>query len=216
MNDKKITKKLEKINKMIQENNVAFKTATKAQKRVMIAQDVLAQIKAKRYVADSGTWVDPTFSGKWNHDAPNDNASVQQMFASKEIESCSVCALGSMFMSCTNLNNHTTFAQFNCESDDIGSMIDREDGGFSNGLDRFFTKNQLTLIEIYFEKGDGYFSIENDTVDTNSRFYKSIDFNHVYAFYDECDSDQERLTAIMKNIIKNDGTFVPEKLKVMY
>lgn len=39
--------------------NEKFKKATKAQKRVMIAQDVLAQIKTKRYVAESGCWVQP-------------------------------------------------------------------------------------------------------------------------------------------------------------
>ncbi len=41
---------MSKINKL----NAEFKKATKAQKRVMIAQDVLAQLKAKRYVAEIG------------------------------------------------------------------------------------------------------------------------------------------------------------------
>jgi hypothetical protein len=215
MNDKKITKKLEKINKLIAENNAAFKKATKAQKRVMIAQDVLAQIKAKRYVAEPGRWVVPTFSENFcnTDDYPDTVPSVQQLFASKEIESCNVCALGGLFMSCTNLNNHTTYDQFNDESEDIGSLIGYEEG-LSNELDVFFSKNQLTLIEIYFEDGEGYFSIDNETVDTGSRFYKSIDFDHVNSFNDKYQDDDDRLKAIMKNIVENNGTFVPEKLKV--
>ena len=36
----------------IKKLNEEFKKATEAQKRVMIAQDVLAQLKAKRYVAE--------------------------------------------------------------------------------------------------------------------------------------------------------------------
>jgi len=214
MNDKKITKKLEKINKLIAENNAAFKKATKAQKRVMIAQDVLAQIKAKRYVAESGRWVVPTFSENFcNTDDYPGRESVQQLFASKEIESCNVCALGGLFMSCTNLNNHTTYDQFNDQSEDIGSLIGYEEG-LSNELDVFFSKNQLTLIEIYFEDGNGYFSIDNETVDTGSHFYKSIDFDHVNSFNDKYQYDDDRLKAIMKNIVENNGTFVPEKLKV--
>ena len=214
MNDKKITKKLEKINKLIAENNAAFKKATKAQKRVMIAQDVLAQIKAKRYVAEPGMWVVPTFSENFcNTDSDPGKESVQQLFASKEIESCNVCALGGLFMSCTNLNNHTTYSQFNSESEDIGALIGYEEG-LSNELDVFFSKNQLTLIEIYFEDGEGYFSIDNETVDTGSRFYKSIDFDHVNSFNDKYQDDDDRLKAIMKNIVENNGTFVPEKLKV--
>jgi hypothetical protein len=213
MNDKKITKKLEKINKLIAENNAAFKKATKAQKRVMIAQDVLAQIKAKRYVAEQGTWALPKFSDNFCNTDPTGKESVQQLFASKEIESCNVCALGGLFMSCTNLNNHTTYDQFNSENDDIGSLISYEEG-LSNELDVFFSKNQLTLIEIYFENGEGYFSIDNETVDTGSRFYKSIDFDHVNSFNDKYQNDDDRLKAIMKNIVENNGTFVPEKLKV--
>ena len=44
---------MKEINKL----NEEFKKATKAQKRVMIAKDVLAQIKAKRYFPESGEWV---------------------------------------------------------------------------------------------------------------------------------------------------------------
>lgn len=210
-------KKLEKINKLIAEKNSAFIKATNSQKRVMIAKDVLAQIKAKRYVARSGTWAQPTFRENFFNTEQTGNESIQQLFASKEIESCDVCAIGGLFMSCTNLNNHTTYKQFNDESDEIGELIaygDAYETGISNGLDLFFSKNQLILIEIYFENGEGYFSIDNETVNTGSRFYKSIDFDHVKSFNDKYQDNDDRLKAIMKNVVENDGTFVPEKLKI--
>ncbi len=106
----KNTKTVEKINESLRKSNAAFKKATKAEKRVMIAKDVLAQIKAKRYIPESGTWVDPN----WNiRNEIDGTESVQKLFADRTIETCNVCALGSLFMSCTNLNNNTSFADFN-------------------------------------------------------------------------------------------------------
>ena len=209
-NTTKISKQIEKINKLIEQNNLAFKKASAAEKRVLIAQDVLTQLKASRYVAESGVFVEYTFNRKLDRDL-SDNESVQQLFAHKEIDKCNVCALGGMFMSCTNLNNNTTLGQLDCEGSNLGDVIEDEER-ISNGLDKFFTTNQLVLIEIYFERGEGYFIEGCNAV--NSRFYKSIDFDHVNAFYDKYEDDAKRLGAIMQNIIDNKGTFVPKTLKV--
>ena len=210
-NTTKSAKKLEKINQLIQKNNIAFKKANKQQKRVLIAQDVLAQLKANRYIAENGIFVE--YSVRDNSVYHDDNGSVQTLFATGDIKTCNVCALGGMFMSCTNLNNNTTLDQLVSEGSDIGSAI-KNDQKFSNGLDKFFTKNQLMLIEIYFENHAGYFSSYEGTIDIDSSFYKSIDLDHVNAFYESYCDDKRRLTAIMQNIVDNNGTFVPKKLKV--
>jgi len=203
----KNTKTVEKINKVLLKSNAAFKKATKAEKRVMIAKDVLAQIKANRYIAESGTWVD----ANWNiRNEIDGTESVQKLFADRTIETCNVCALGSLFMSCTNLNNNTCVSDINYggEGTEIGERIEEGDT-LSNGLNKIFSKKQLQLIEVYFEKGDGWFGEAGYTGN-----YIGEDSRHVEYFNDAYPDDDERLVEIMKNIVANDGTFVPSKLKI--
>jgi len=203
----KNTKTVEKINEALRKSNAAFKKATKAEKRVMIAKDVLAQIKAKRYIPESGTWVDPN----WNiRNEIDGTESVQKLFADRTIETCNVCALGGLFMSCTNLNNNTCVSDINCggEGSLLGEMI-QEGDTLSNGLNKIFSKKQLQLIEVYFEKGDGWFGEDGYTGN-----YIGEDSRHVEYFNDAYPDDDERLVEIMKNIVANDGTFVPSKLKI--
>jgi hypothetical protein len=203
----KNTKTVEKINKVLLKSNAAFKKATKAEKRVMIAKDVLAQIKANRYIAESGTWVD----ANWNiRNEIDGTESVQKLFADRTIETCNVCALGSLFMSCTNLNNNTCVSDINYggEGTEIGERIEEGDT-LSNGLNKIFSKKQLQLIEVYFEKGDGWFGEDGYTGN-----YIGEDSRHVEYFNDAYPDDEDRLVEIMKNIVANDGTFVPSKLKI--
>lgn len=178
--------------------NEEFKKATKAQKRVMIAKDVLAQIKTKRYVGESGCWVQTNINATCEKDL-KDEDSVQELFAEKKIESCNVCALGGLFMSCTNLNNNTTVQDLKNEFY-IGDLV-ADDDKISNGLNRIFTQKQLMLIEIYFEGSQGYFR------DNLSSDEKAETFLENY-------SDDERLEMIMQNIIDNNGTFKPSKLDI--
>ena len=182
----------------IKKLNAEFKKATKAQKRVMIAQDVLAQLKTKRYVAESGCWVLPNYYSDWKQ--LSDKDSVQELFAAKKIESCNVCALGGLFMSCTNFNNNTLLEDLYDVSDDLGNLIDEEEQ-LSNKLNKIFSVKQLKLIEVYFEGNDGY-------------FYENREYDTVKAFYIKYPSDKKRLQLIMENIVENEGTFVPKKLKV--
>jgi hypothetical protein len=206
----KNTKTVEKINEALRKSNAAFKKATKAEKRVMIAKDVLAQIKAKRYIPESGTWVDANWNIRGGIDEIHETDSVQKLFADRTIETCSVCALGGLFMSCTNLNNNTCVSDINYggEGTEIGERIEEGDT-LSNGLNKIFSKKQLQLIEVYFEKGDGWFGEAGYTGN-----YIGEDSRHVEYFNEAYPDDDERLVEIMKNIVANDGTFVPSKLKI--
>ena len=176
--------------------NEKFKKATKAQKRVMIAQDVLAQIKTKRYVAESGCWVQPNINAACEKNL-KDEDSVQELFAKKKIKSCNVCALGGLFMSCTNFNNNTSFVEL---SDNLGDVL-MEGEEFSNKLNKIFSYKQLRSIESYFENNEGY-------------FYNQREFDGIKAFCNAYPSEKKRLKLIMENIVENNGTFVPEKLKI--
>ncbi len=196
----KTNKNLENINRRIKRNAAIFKKATKAQKRVMIAKDVLAQIKDKRYSALQNSWVVARYKYGF---MPDNESGVQELFAHKKIKHCKVCALGGLFMSCINLNNSTTHADFSVESENIGKMIWKNEK-FSNGLDKFFTKLQLRLIEFYFECGEGFFSAPN----------LCVHYDRAELFYNKYPNHKNRLKAIMKNIIKNNGTFVPKELNV--
>ena len=175
--------------------NAEFKKANKAQKRVMIAQDVLAQLKAKRYVAESGCWV----RIHYNPTTVAETDSVQELFVEKKIESCNVCALGGLFMSCTNFNNNTLLEDLDDASEGLGNLIEEEQ--LSNKLNKIFSTNQLKLIESYFEANGGFF-----------RDYDEDD--RIEVFYNKNSSDKKRLQLIMENIVENNGTFVPEKLKI--
>ena len=175
--------------------NAEFKKATKAQKRVMIAQDVLAQLKTKRYFAESGCWVQPNIKAACEKNL-KDEDSVQELFAKKKIKSCNVCALGGLFMSCINLNNNTTVQDLKDETY-IGDLV-ADDDKLSNGLNRIFTQKQLILIETYFEGSEGYFKGDDEETVT---FFENYD-------------DDERLEMIMQNIIDNNGTFKPKKLNI--
>lgn len=196
--------KIDKINISIDKTNGEFKKATKAQKRVMIAQDVLDQIRVKRYVATSGTWISPTWQKSAAEKLSHDD-SVQKLFENKTLKKCNVCALGGLFMSCTVLNNKTKVEDLDDAADNLGDCISDDDYKMSNGLKSFFSYNQLTLIETYFEGNNGWFlNCDNDE--------KRVD--HIDKFNEKYPKDMDRLKNIMKNIVENNGTFVPKKLKV--
>ncbi len=116
-------------------------------------------------------------------------------------KSCSVCARGALLLStvarsndyCVNLDlvvsktggyNHTKKSK-------AKSTIDRR-------LEQIFDGEQLALIECAFEKG------MNAEVLSDEQYGKARDFGYQYPY-----SDNDRLLAIFKNILKNDGTFKP-------
>lgn len=176
-----------------------FKAATPAQKRVMIAADVIAQIKARRFRPSSQIWLQPVekdgvdlFVG----DIAAPSAPVRELFFENTIPACECCALGAMFMSCTLYNNKTSVRTFDKEMNDFTRIT--MSGRFSNGLNSFFSRSQLRLIEIAFEGGSGGFTSSNEAehLAAEDWFYRLSD-------------DKKRLVAIMENIIENKGTFKP-------
>jgi len=227
------------IQKEIEKRNSLFKKATKAEKRVLIAKDVIAQIKANRYVATSGAFVEAEFNSDiddFSHILDEANRlmgakdvvaeynislekakeainfikkPLREAYLDGTVESCNVCALGGLFMSCTLYNNKTKLDALGSfgEASDLGDFIDRKKP-ISNGLDKFFSRSQLELIEQAFEGGDGYFGVgcyTHDACDDDVRRY--------YTYADKYPKDDDRMIAIMNNIVKNNGTFVPVKFK---
>jgi hypothetical protein len=174
---------IEKINRQISRRNAIFKKATKAEKRVLIAKDVLNQIKNKKYIPKTGLWVSRIFS---NLKELKGYDSIQPSLMAPSLE-CNCCALGAMMVSCIRYRGQTTkrdVLQGAFQGDTLLAGC-----GNSSGLQDLFSRTQMTEIEACFE-GRGYHGL---------RFYKL--FNE----------DEDRLVAICKNIIKNKGKFIPFK-----
>ena len=122
----------------IQRRNELFKGKTKAQKRGLIAQDVLDQIRKGVIFPESGTWVDfETYEISEKID--DSKFGMREAILSKEIRSCRCCALGGIVISCTLFKNKYTIDDF---SDNIcyelGDMVKNNDK-----FEKFRCENKL-------------------------------------------------------------------------
>ena len=116
-------------------------------------------------------------------------------------------------MACTLYNNNQTVEDLASDSN-IGRNV-RHGNEFSNGLHRFFSRQQLALIECAFEGGHGEFFVSSAcggpphattsllrNVPRNT-LQRALDYEDAYPKADK------RMLAIMRNIVKNNGTFRP-------
>lgn len=172
-----------------------------AEKRVVIAQDVLAQLKAKFYIAKKGNYIfyiDRLEGVKYSAD-------IKKNYA--KIKSCTVCALGACLMSITKFENKLTFSdadlffpgETNCQAKRIANK--KAKSLFAS----LFSAEQLLLIENAFEGVSGGTRVGKEL------FYKNLSSEQKDActqFYNQYQVISNRLKAIMENIIKNKGTFI--------
>lgn len=160
-----------------------------AQARVVIAKDVLAATRAKKFIPTNGTYC---AIGKIDV-----KVGKGLRPALKKMKDCRVCALGAMFIA-----KVARFNDFTVSANDISGLPwDSEDfetsrDAITDTLGRYFDSEQMTLIENAFESC-GYYA---DDDGSRSRALK---------FCCQLKTAKERLTCIMRNIIINKGTFVP-------
>lgn len=174
------------------------KKLTKAEMRVAVAKDVIAQIKAGRYEVQTGAYfniserVSDFFRGLFGLGI-KDVGKEQMKDYMKEItaEPCTVCAKGAAFLSYVKLFNKTPMSRIFDGDGDFFGDADPTD----NGFDLFGDKAEM--MEAAFEGDD------INGVLSEAALEKALDFN---ARYGDAES---RLIAIMKNVIKNNGTFKP-------
>ena len=183
-----------KLQSEIARRNELFKGKSRAEKRVLVAQDVIAQIKAKTLIPSSGDWV--YILDKYE---PAYEASLRETVLNKEVE-CNCCALGGLFLSCTLFNNKVKVGDVSPTFGEYGFLDSTiyAEKKFSNGLNTIFSNEQLKLIEVAFECGCGAF-YEDDVKDGE----KAAKFGSRY------NTEKGRMIGIMNNIIKNNGTFIP-------
>ena len=136
-------------------------------------------------------------------------------------EECRGGAMGGLMMGLIAWRNKVKFSDISCQYDGIY--------GFGFGDDAFklfeiFSPSQQALIESTFEGGDGEFGhewndykvecdkdCEDSTLQEVLKLAKKGDAQNIKSllFYKRYPDDKDRLRAIMNNIVKNNGVFVP-------
>lgn len=174
--------------------NKKFHALTKEEKRVAIAKDVIKWIAEDKLIPKKGTYVGlPSSLSKDIHE----DTPLDKVF---EKEQCKACALGACFIAMVDLGNNIKIGEYFERDFFCNSYADEKikEDDMKSRLKRIFTPTQVNLIECAFEW-------ENiDDWGVISRIQrKAITFGKKY------NMSKDRLIAIMKNIIKNKGTFKP-------
>lgn len=207
----KTTKTEPTLSAAFKKRNAAFKAATKAGKRVMIAKDVLAQLKAEKIIAQRGSWAIIKADKPINYEDE-----VCNIIDAKGT-TCTCCALGSMMISEIRMNDRLIVDAVDADRDEdsetlslwhsVGDVDSYADDEMYNEdrLRSYFSEEQIALIENAFEQGSGEYSCSytTDHLDIDDELIVAEEFGDRY------ENPEDRLVAIMKNIIKNKGTFVP-------
>lgn len=157
-----------------------------AQKRVAVAADVIAQLEARTIEAGWSYFV--TYVGNF----PPGDLRKSFLEAADDMRPCEVCALGALFYSQVSLGNGVTLSRsFACFTRDH----------LTRKLEQIFEESQLDLIEAAFEKNATVASVNKHPTPPNTG--RAVAFGAMHKLR------HERMIAIMKNIVENDGTFVP-------
>jgi len=91
------------LDRQIKRNNKRWAESTPKQRRVLIAKDVLQQLKLKKYQA-RGTYRDFDMLNL----VTDDNAQLQPFLLSRNRPTCEVCAKGCLFLSRVRMGNKVT------------------------------------------------------------------------------------------------------------
>jgi hypothetical protein len=176
------------------EKNARFAAMSPAEKRVAIAHDVIEQLRLEKIYATQGTYLN----------APAGNAVLESNAAETfGSAACQACAIGSLLACAIGAQDSVTLSDVNAI---VGlRSIEMAGSDAFRYLERYFDKEQMVMIETAFE-GD---LISDDVFEISRQSeHECVDFHDYYR--DEDGVDETRLlTAIMQNIINNNGTFVP-------
>lgn len=174
---------------------------TDAEKRVLIAKDVIIQISTNIYKPKTGAYIN--LIKTFDEDESLHDKDVKSNF--EKIKSCEVCALGSLILSSTKYANKVNFT-------DIYNSTFIRNKNIKDLLISLFSSEQLCLIEVAFEKkyqrdSDNFGrTIANDN-GYNFDIKLEEDINKAKFIYKNIHNHHDRMIAIMNNIIENKGTF---------
>ncbi len=175
--------------------------STKEEQRIEIVQDALKWIRSGHFRPKMGTIIDypqlslPTGNGGY---LACDLQPVINEFLGTENKTCKVCARGALFL--------TTVAKYNDFSEKLSTIVSttgtmqssyRGDNTIDGRLMKIFDSYQIALIECAFEQG------------CNGSMLLSTDFQMARDFGYRHELDEDRLIAILLNMLQNNGIFKP-------
>ena len=171
------------------------KRLTNAEKRVAIAEDVLENLD--RLIVRTGNYICGTLPEEVN---PKDNAQEKV----KAIQAyCTVCALGACLLSHVRLWDRVMMGEI------VGTYptqyLNVRYADTTAPLKRYFTQRQLNLIESAFEVRP----LNKEYAASDEEIAQAMFFGRGYTGKSYDIISKNRLKAIMKNIVKNEGAFVP-------
>lgn len=200
----------------------SFSRLSKADQRRAICRDALAQLRAKRYVAETGSFIK-----LMTPDTVTSKTSLRRLLARRV---CNTCALGSILASQVRVNGDCKLGQQQFNQYDtiyqISPVRPVVPAGkhmlFSAFIKRYFSVAQLQLIEIAFERGRGAFKVAryystafestlydetkrlSDLAITSDQAEAATVFGRLYS------DPTDRLRAILKQIIRSkEAVFTP-------
>jgi hypothetical protein len=184
----------------LEERNKWFNSLDKQVQRVVIAQDVIDQVKLDKYLAQASVYFKVPI--KLKEDQP-----LQEVV---EDNACTVCAIGAVFASRVRLGNDVKLdnsIKALLRADTYTSLASIE-----NHITSIFDEYTLRLMEVAFEGYDaaGYFMKKYSKWDSEDQeeYICNDDYDAAVEFYGYRDTYPELLIDIMQNIIDNDGDFV--------
>lgn len=189
----KTVKKLKQIYnfaKIIEESNKNFQNLSDAKKRVAIAKDALEQVLAKNYKVKTGQYV--TFLGSGSPIEKSEELDVPPACNLQDVK-CQVCARGALFVSALRKDA-------SIEPETLPSEDYLDNDAITETENNYFSREQIDLIESAFETNTFCDEAPEELVMAAVLYGKSLG------------NKDERLVAILKNIIRNKGEFViPDK-----
>jgi hypothetical protein len=191
----------------IKRENEAFAKLEPAQQRVAIAKDVLKWIDIGKITATSGTYLDIESDEHvgvykdvlWTDAYYRGEIDAQEAFLRPGAK-CNVCALGGLF-ACTVARANNI---------DLRAVNNAGQSRMHEYLAPYFSERQLILIESAFERSDFRRKDEKYKLDQYGEYQFVPDPEVERAVHLAYASDpDDRMIAIMNNIIANGGEFRP-------
>lgn len=165
---------------------------TRSERKVAVAKDVKAHILAKSFKVTPGTYLGVN---KDVEELPNSQLQAQCLLSAKK-DKCEACARGAMML--------CKVAKWNNWDGSFAWYID--DWRTADALEDAFNKEELDLIECFFERSCEFMGDEYSDVDEES-FIEEYGASPLKWGPNKPD---DRLLCIMQSIIDHGGDFKPE------
>jgi hypothetical protein len=188
-----------------------FDKMTPGKKRMTIAEDVISQVKSRRLLAKTGYWGYATFEPQIDEDGcliDNPEMSLQALLITPAVKKCHACGLGSAFLSVIRLHNE--FDINDSEAKRGYYDIDRNQELQFAIIIEFFGIRNVHLIETAFECRWGGIDFRvNKPYEDEDEHPTEEQIDAAVRFGKKFRSHNNRLIAIMQNIIDHRGDFKP-------